>query len=53
MQTTEIIAMERLKELKERMEAERKQGRKKKLLHRLWATDKSPDQTNRTRGDQS
>jgi Zn-finger nucleic acid-binding protein len=35
MQATEIIAMERLRELKEREEAERKQARKKRPLHRL------------------
>jgi Zn-finger nucleic acid-binding protein len=34
MQATEIIAMERLEELKKRMEEERKQARKKKPLHR-------------------
>ncbi len=35
METTEIIAMERLEELKRRLEEERKQGRKKKPLHRI------------------
>jgi Zn-finger nucleic acid-binding protein len=35
MQATEIIAMERLEELKKRMEEERKQARKKKPLHRI------------------
>ncbi|MGH7867994.1 MAG: zf-TFIIB domain-containing protein [Candidatus Dormibacteraceae bacterium] len=35
MQTTEIIAMERLEELKKRMEEERKQARRKKPLHRI------------------
>jgi Zn-finger nucleic acid-binding protein len=34
MQATELIAMDRLKELKERMEEERKKNRKKKPLHR-------------------
>jgi Zn-finger nucleic acid-binding protein len=34
MQATEIIAMERLKELKKRLEEERKQRRKKKPPHR-------------------
>jgi Zn-finger nucleic acid-binding protein len=35
MQATEIIALERLEELKKRLEEERKQGRKKKPLHRV------------------
>jgi len=35
MQTTEIIAMERLEELKQRIEEERKQARRKKPLHRI------------------
>jgi Zn-finger nucleic acid-binding protein len=34
MQATEIIALERLKELKERQEEERKKARKRKGLHR-------------------
>lgn len=34
MQATEIIAMERLEDLKKRLEEERKQRRKKKPLHR-------------------
>lgn len=34
MQATEIIALERLAELKQRLEAERKAARKKKPLHR-------------------
>jgi Zn-finger nucleic acid-binding protein len=34
MQATEIIALERLKDLKAREEEERKQPRKRKLLHR-------------------
>ena len=38
MQATEIIAMERLKELKRRQEAERKQARKKKRLRRVSGT---------------
>jgi hypothetical protein len=40
MQTTEIIAMERLEELKKRMEEERKQARKKKPLHRILKPEK-------------
>jgi Zn-finger nucleic acid-binding protein len=35
MQTTEIIAMDRLAELKKRMEEERRQARRKKPLHRI------------------
>jgi len=35
MQATEIIAMERLEELRKRLEEERKGVRKKKLLHRV------------------
>jgi Zn-finger nucleic acid-binding protein len=35
MQTTEIVAMDRLEELKKRMEQERKQARRKKPLHRI------------------
>jgi Zn-finger nucleic acid-binding protein len=35
MEATEIIAMERLAELKKRLEEERKQGKKKKTLHRV------------------
>jgi hypothetical protein len=40
LQATEIIAMERLKELKEREEEERKQARKRKRLHRISGTVK-------------
>jgi Zn-finger nucleic acid-binding protein len=40
MQTTEIIAMERLEQLKKRMEEERKQARKKKRIHRDSASAK-------------
>jgi Zn-finger nucleic acid-binding protein len=43
MQTTEIIAMERLRELKERQEAERKQARKKKPLRRIFEDGKSSE----------
>jgi Zn-finger nucleic acid-binding protein len=43
MQATEIIAMERLKELKERQEAERKQARKKKRLHRISGPGKNDE----------
>ena len=35
LQATEIIAMDRLKELKKRQEEERKQAEKKKRLHRI------------------
>ena len=49
MQATELIALERLKELKERLEAERRQARKK-ALHRLLAPDKeTPPPPGRTR----
>lgn len=41
MEATEIIAKERLEELKKRLEEERKQGRKKKLLHRVLNSGKS------------
>jgi len=43
MQTTEIIAMERLEELKKRMEQERKQARRKKLLHRPPNQSRDPN----------
>jgi Zn-finger nucleic acid-binding protein len=39
MQATELIAMDRLRELKERMEEERKAAQKKKRLHRNSADD--------------
>jgi hypothetical protein len=39
MQATELIAMERLKELKEQMEEERKAAKKKKKLHRNEAKE--------------
>ena len=51
MQATEIIAMERLKELKKRQEAERKQARKKKPLHRIGGTGTSTEPSNTRRGD--
>lgn len=38
MQATEIIAMERLKELKKRQEEEHKQAQKRKRLHRISET---------------
>ena len=44
MQATEIIAMNRLRELKEREEAEREQARKKKRLHRHPTPRKDGDQ---------
>ena len=40
MQVTELIALDRLKELKEKMEEERKQTRKKKPLHRTTGSDR-------------
>jgi Zn-finger nucleic acid-binding protein len=43
MQVTEIIAKERLEELKQRMEQERKQGRKKKLSHRSLKPGRGDD----------
>ena len=39
MQATEIIALNRLRELKEREEKEKRRGRKKKPLHRSAADD--------------
>ena len=43
-QATELIALDRLKELKEREEAKRKEARKRRPLHRLWDAheDKPP-----------
>jgi hypothetical protein len=41
MQATEIIAMNRLRELKEREEEERRQAEKKKKLHRISASQKA------------
>jgi Zn-finger nucleic acid-binding protein len=35
-QATELIALDRLKELKEREEAKRREARKRRPLHRLW-----------------
>lgn len=43
-QATEIIALERLEELKKRLEEERKQGRKKKPLHRILKPGKDGGQ---------
>lgn len=40
MQATEIIALNRLKELKENEEAERQQARKRKRLHRIFNAGK-------------
>ena len=40
MQTTEIIVMERLEELKKRMEQERKQARRKRFLRRIPRPEK-------------
>ena len=42
LQATEIIAMERLKELKQRECEEREQARKKKRLHRISEPGKNP-----------
>jgi Zn-finger nucleic acid-binding protein len=47
MQATELIAMERLKELKERQEVERKQARRKKPLHRILGTDNETEPSKR------
>jgi len=41
MQAMEIIAMERLEELRKRLEEERKKGRKKKPLHRVLKPGKN------------
>jgi Zn-finger nucleic acid-binding protein len=46
MQATEIIAMERLQELKKRLEAERKNARKRRFLHR----DTEPGKDSRQAG---
>jgi Zn-finger nucleic acid-binding protein len=43
MQATEIIALERLQELKKRMEEERKAERKKKPVHRVSKQGKDGD----------
>ena len=53
MQSTEIVAMERLEDLKKRMEEERKQSRKKKALHRIVDTRKDGPSDSRVGGGTS
>ena len=52
MQATEIIALNKLKELKEREEAERKAARKKRPIHRLLGLEED-EKRPRPEGDKS